>query len=747
MTDRLVDADHRHRFTNTAGLVSDIGTVGGRPAVVSGDPLQKFFETEFDNTDFADVPASSDFFNAGGGSDWSVFFKVRIIDNTIDAELWGGDSSTSAPVLKYDDVNERLIFEVNGTGGRQARWAFGAQPGKNIVYVGGIGYDRTGNILRASNLKSADGVDLTPTIDTTNAGLNAADGIRYGANASGNNNSAWRDAFYIIGEALTQTDLDDTVDEFLNEPEYNSSTSTTDASYSLFEASRYIQSKDNVYSDEIAAQVSSAVKFYSGSITEGAIVTIPPLAFNRKQSLFNMGYYENSNSQYVNRKYSAPDMQFYTFDKVFRPNRKYNELPVLLFTDVNQPPFINIQVADQSINQDAQLDLILPSDTFIDPESNPFTTSALSADGSALPTWLNYNPTIQRFTGIPTNNDIGTLYIKVNATDGFSAGTNMFFFLVVLNVNDPPIVANPIPDQNATANLAFNFQFAEDAFNDPDLITQITQLIELKIDETGNTIKISDTSGNGHHGTRVNPLGSGFTPTKASQITFDNPGSIRFNGSNGYIDCGFVPSLSGLINSFSGYCFYKTEILTGSSLIFGIATDLHNNGWQLSRQGVTLELSKNGVSAPQPSFTLLAGVWYLVGFRVEANGDVKFFAYGEDASIQIELVGNTGIQITPDAGDAFRVSAPAGGVQGDVDNVVVMDRILSDAEFNTLGGGALLTVPTPEAEALTFTATLTNGDPLPAWLAFDPTTRTFSGVPVDDNIGVIGVKVVAEDGN
>ena len=44
---------------------------------------------------------------------------------------------------------------------------------------------------------------------------------------------------------------------------------------------------------------------------------------------------------------------------------------------------------------------------------------------------------------------------------------------------------------------------------------------------------------------------------------------------------------------------------------------------------------------------------------------------------------------------------------------------------------------------LTYSATLSNGNPLPAWLSFDPATRTFSGTPTE-TIN-INVKVKAVD--
>ena len=51
-----------------------------------------------------------------------------------------------------------------------------------------------------------------------------------------------------------------------------------------------------------------------------------------------------------------------------------------------------------------------------------------------------------------------------------------------------------------------------------------------------------------------------------------------------------------------------------------------------------------------------------------------------------------------------------------------------------------------DGNTLTYTATLSDGNPLPAWLNFNVGTRTFSGVPDDGDIGTISIRVTANDG-
>ena len=48
-------------------------------------------------------------------------------------------------------------------------------------------------------------------------------------------------------------------------------------------------------------------------------------------------------------------------------------------------------------------------------------------------------------------------------------------------------------------------------------------------------------------------------------------------------------------------------------------------------------------------------------------------------------------------------------------------------------------------DSFTYTATLSDGSALPSWLAFSAATRSFSGTPLNANVGVIAVKVTATD--
>src|SRR5690606_21078751 len=52
----------------------------------------------------------------------------------------------------------------------------------------------------------------------------------------------------------------------------------------------------------------------------------------------------------------------------------------------------------------------------------------------------------------------------------------------------------------------------------------------------------------------------------------------------------------------------------------------------------------------------------------------------------------------------------------------------------------------PDGDTLTYSAQLTGGGAIPSWLTFDAATRTFSGTPLNGDVGSIVIDVIARDG-
>ena len=84
---------------------------------------------------------------------------------------------------------------------------------------------------------------------------------------------------------------------------------------------------------------------------------------------------------------------------------------------------------------------------------------ATLSNGNSLPSWLTFNASTRTFSGTPVNGDVGTIAVKVTATDAGSATVTDTFNITVTNTNDAPTVANAIADQTFAEDAPISFTF------------------------------------------------------------------------------------------------------------------------------------------------------------------------------------------------------------------------------------------------------------------------------------------------
>ena len=78
--------------------------------------------------------------------------------------------------------------------------------------------------------------------------------------------------------------------------------------------------------------------------------------------------------------------------------------------NTNDAPVASVAIADQSTDEDAGFSFTVPPASFTDVDvGDSLTYSATLADGSALPSWLSFDPATQTFSGTPLNEDVGAL--------------------------------------------------------------------------------------------------------------------------------------------------------------------------------------------------------------------------------------------------------------------------------------------------------------------------------------------------
>ena len=137
-------------------------------------------------------------------------------------------------------------------------------------------------------------------------------------------------------------------------------------------------------------------------------------------------------------------------------------------TPVNDAPVVFSAIQDQAATEDSAFSYQFAATVFKDAESTTLEYTATMQDGSALPTWLTFDPTTRTFTGTPLNGNVGTLTVKVTASDGELSVSDQFN-INVQNTNDAPALVNPIADAQALKGAAFSYTFSASAFADSDL--------------------------------------------------------------------------------------------------------------------------------------------------------------------------------------------------------------------------------------------------------------------------------------
>ncbi|KEO72289.1 malectin domain-containing carbohydrate-binding protein [Anditalea andensis] len=135
------------------------------------------------------------------------------------------------------------------------------------------------------------------------------------------------------------------------------------------------------------------------------------------------------------------------------------------------PPNLNIPIPDQTVSIGGTYSFTFNINTFSDPDGDLLTYTATMDNGGPLPSWLSFNPNTRTLSGIPSEDNLGNIIIQITANDGKGGTASDQFNLTVIQsppANQPPVLSNPIPDQNATVGTSINFTFAENTFSDPD---------------------------------------------------------------------------------------------------------------------------------------------------------------------------------------------------------------------------------------------------------------------------------------
>ncbi|MEH1941488.1 MAG: putative Ig domain-containing protein [Nostoc sp.] len=390
------------------------------------------------------------------------------------------------------------------------------------------------------------------------------------------------------------------------------------------------------------------------------------------------------------------------------------------YASVLTAPIVANAIQDQIATQDILFSFIVPDNTFTDADGDSLTYTATLDDDTPLPTGLNFDTGTKTFSGTPDNGDVGILNIKVVAQDPGGDTANDVFQLTVNNVNDAPVVANQILDQIATEDSLFTFTVPDNTFSDPDVGDSLTYTATLD-DDT--------------------PLPTGFN--------FD-PATKTFSGTP---TSGDVGSLNIKVTA---------QDVAGETVsdVFQLTINNVNNAPVVAKAIQDQEATEGTLfnfTVPDDTFSDADVGDILTYFATLENDEplptgLKFDPITQTFSgtPENEDVGSINIKVTAqdvagdEASDVFKITI------NNVNNAPILVKEIADQEA-TEGTLFNFTVPANTfsdedlGDILTYSATLENDKPLPSGLKFDPTTRTFSGTPTNEDVGNLNIKVTAKD--
>ena len=130
-------------------------------------------------------------------------------------------------------------------------------------------------------------------------------------------------------------------------------------------------------------------------------------------------------------------------------------------TAVNDAPTVATAIPDQPATAGTAFSYAFPANTFSDADiGDTLTYAATKADGATLPAWLSFAAGTRTFSGTPQAADVGTVAVKVTASDGNGGSVSDTFDITVSAAGDttPPTLTSATVFEGG---VFINLQFSE----------------------------------------------------------------------------------------------------------------------------------------------------------------------------------------------------------------------------------------------------------------------------------------------
>lgn len=387
----------------------------------------------------------------------------------------------------------------------------------------------------------------------------------------------------------------------------------------------------------------------------------------------------------------------------------------LIVENSNDAPLLVSPILDQEANEDTPFSLDV-SENFSDVDTGDTLSFAATLEGGdPLPTWLVFDSVLGGFSGLPSNDDVGSLLIEVEVSDG-EISVSDEFRIVVANVNDAPTLVAAIPDQEIQQDEVFSLDVSSN-FEDVDLGDSLSFSATLVLESVLPTWLDLDSVSGVLTGTSKNEdVGSVTIEVTASDGEMSVSDLFDLTVSNVNDEPTLVASIQDQ-NAIQDMLF-SLDVSSN----FGDVDTSDTISFAATLEG--------GALLPLwTSFDTSSGVFT----GTPGNVDVGEIEIEVTASDGLATVSDVFTLVVENVNDAPSILEP------------LADQVILEGE-----GLELNTSPYFEdidvGDVLSFSASLVGGETLPDWLKFDTASGIFTGSPDVEDLGLIAISLSVTDG-
>lgn len=454
---------------------------------------------------------------------------------------------------------------------------------------------------------------------------------------------------------------------------------------------------------------------YSAALTDGS--ALPSwLTFDAATGAFS-GTPRNDNVGTLEIRVTASDMAGARASQSFG----------LTVANTNDAPEVAVALSDQQATEDAPFAFTIPQEAFRDVDvGDTLTLSATQADGSALPTWLRFDAATRTFSGTPVNGDVGSVSVRLTASDVAGASASQTFAIGVSNVNDAPEIGTMLTNQTGRAGTALSWQLPGAAFVDVDAGDVLAYTATLADGSALPTWLAFDAATGTFSGT---PASAGSYALRVTAT--DLAGASASQSFNLAVESG-GGNQAPVITADTANVMEDRKLLTWGNVL---TNDRDPDGGRLSVSDAGIRRGEYGL------LKLLhdGGYAYVLD---NMSAKVQGLAEGQKVIDRFAYTATDG-----SASTAGELSVTVTGVN----DAPMLAKALADVQLSR-GKAFAWQVPAgsfrdaDQADKLSYTAMLSNGKALPSWLNFDAESQTFSGTAPASQTAAFDVRVVASDG-